>query len=63
MKKIQEQFIVNKKGEKKAVVLPIKEYEELLEDLRDLAIIAQRRDESTITFDELKKRLKKDGLL
>jgi len=63
MKKIQEQFIVNKKGEKKAVVLPIREYEELLEDLRDLAIIAQRRDESTITFDELKKRLKKDGLL
>jgi len=63
MKKIQEQFIVNKKGEKKAVVLPIKEYEELLEDLRDLAIIAQRQDESTITFDELKKRLKKDGLL
>ena len=63
MKKIQEQFIVNKKGERKAVVLPIREYEELLEDLRDLAIIAQRRDESTITFDELKKRLKKDGLL
>jgi len=63
MKRNQEQFIVNKKGERKAVVLPIREYEELLEDLRDLAIIAQRRDESTITFDELKKRLKKDGLL
>lgn len=45
------------------MIIPVEEYEELLEDIHDLAIIAERRDESTITFEELKKKLKKDGLL
>jgi hypothetical protein len=44
-------------------VIPVEEYEELLEDLHDLAIIAERKNETTINFDELKKRLKADGLL
>jgi PHD/YefM family antitoxin component YafN of YafNO toxin-antitoxin module len=63
VRKFQEQYIVDEKGQKTAVVLPVKEYQELLEDLHDLAIIAERRDESAITFKELKKRLEKDGLL
>ena len=63
MEKFQEQYIVDEKGQKTAVILPIEEYEELLEDLHDLAIIAERRDEPTITFEELKERLKEDGLL
>ncbi|MCD6506739.1 hypothetical protein J7M22_08960 [Candidatus Poribacteria bacterium] len=63
MKKFQEQYIVDEKGQKTAVILPVEEYEELLEDLHDLAIIAERRDEPTIPFEELKKRLKEDGLL
>ena len=63
MQEIKERYIVNTKGEKTAVVLPVEEYEELLEDLHDLAIIAERRDESTIPFEEIKKRLKKNGIL
>ncbi len=63
MGKFQEQYIVDQKGQKTAVVLPLQEYEELLEDLHDLAIIAERRDEAVISFEELKRRLKKDGLL
>ena len=63
MGKSQKQYIVDENGQKTAVVLPIEEYEELLEDLHDLAIIAERRDESAIDFKELKKRLKKDELL
>ena len=58
-----EQFIVNAKGQKTAVVIPVNEYEELLEDLHDLEIIAERRDEPTISFEDLKKRLKEDELL
>ena len=57
------QYLVNEKGKKTAVVLPIKEYEALQEDLHDLAIIAERKDEPTISFDELKQRLQKDGTL
>ena len=39
------QFVVNPKGKKTAVLLPIDEYEELLEDLHDLAAIAERRND------------------
>lgn len=57
------QFIVNEKGERTGVIVPFEEYEELLEDLHDLAVIAERRDEPTVPFEELKKKLHQDGLL
>jgi hypothetical protein len=34
------QYITNKKGAKTGVILSIKEYHELLEDLHDLAVVA-----------------------
>jgi PHD/YefM family antitoxin component YafN of YafNO toxin-antitoxin module len=61
--KTREQYVIDEKGQKKAVIIPVDEYKELLEDIHDLAVIAERRDEPTITFEELKKKLKKDGLL
>ncbi len=61
MKQLHTQFIVDELGKKTAVVLPRKDYEELLEDIHDLAVIAERKDEPTMSFDELKKRLKADG--
>ena len=57
------QYLVDESGHKTAVVLPVEEYEELLEDIHDLAIIAERKNESTTGFDQLKKRLEADGLL
>jgi prevent-host-death family protein len=57
------QYLVNERGQKTAVVLPIKEYESMQEDLHDLAVMAERRDEPVISFDELKERLERDGLL
>lgn len=57
------QFIVDESGIKKAIILPMEDYEELLEDIHDLAVIAERKDESTISFEDLKKRLKADGLI
>ena len=57
------QYLVNESGQKTAVVLPVEEYEELLEDIHDLVVIAERKDEPTTNFDELKKRLEADGLL
>jgi PHD/YefM family antitoxin component YafN of YafNO toxin-antitoxin module len=63
MARLEEQYVVDKEGQRRAIILPIEEYEELLEDLHDLAVIAERRDEPVIPFEELKKRLRKDGLL
>jgi PHD/YefM family antitoxin component YafN of YafNO toxin-antitoxin module len=57
--KFQKQYIIDENGQKTAVVLPIEEYEELLQDLYDLAIIAERRDEDEVPFEEMKEKLKK----
>ncbi len=57
------QFIIDESGEKKAVILSFEDYEELLEDIHDLAIIAERKNDPTISLEELKKRLKADGLI
>jgi PHD/YefM family antitoxin component YafN of YafNO toxin-antitoxin module len=51
------EYIV-KNGQPTAVILPIAEYEELLEDLHDLAVIARRKDEPTIPLAEVKRALK-----
>lgn len=39
-------------GERTAVVLPISDYEKLLEDLEDLAVVAERRGEPTIPHEQ-----------
>ena len=41
------QYVTNDTGEKTAVLLPIQEYETLMQDLDDLAAIADRRGEDT----------------
>lgn len=51
------QFIVDETGRKKGVVLTLKEYRELLEDLDDLATIAERKDEPVEPFEVVKTRL------
>ncbi len=63
MGNIQRKYIVDENGEKTEIILPINEYEELIEDLHDLAVIAERKDEPTISFDELKRKLQADGIL
>ena len=60
---LQAQYITDEKGNKTAVILPIEEFEELLEDFQDLAILAERRDEPTVPHEELVARLKRDGHL
>ena len=56
----QAQFVVNAEGKKTGVLLSVKQYEKLLEDLHDLAVIAARRDEEPITLEEMKRRLQQD---
>ncbi len=59
----KEKFIVDEKGKKKAVVLDIKDYEEMLEDIEDLKILAERKNEPCRSLEEVEKRLKKLGFL
>jgi PHD/YefM family antitoxin component YafN of YafNO toxin-antitoxin module len=57
------QYLTDEKGEKVAVVIPIADYEGLMEDVSDLACVAERRDEERISLEDLKKQLVADGLL
>ncbi len=59
----QAQYVIDEKGKKTGVLLSLKQYEKLMEDLHDLAIVAERKNEKSITLEELKRRLKKDGLI
>jgi hypothetical protein len=48
---------------KKTVTLPITEYEKLLEDLDDLAAVAERREEPTIPHERFKAELNRDRIV
>ena len=63
MDNVREQYLVDREGRRTAVLLAVDEYERLLEDLHDLAIVAERRDEESVRLEEMKRRLKQDGIL
>ncbi len=48
-------YLVDESGRKISVILAINEYRQLMEDLQDLAIIAERKDEPTESIREFKK--------
>ena len=63
MSAVPEKFIIDSKGKKTGVALSLRRYRKLMEDLHDLAVIAERRSEPTISLEEMKRRLKKNGRL
>jgi hypothetical protein len=63
IKKLKIEYVTNRKGEKTAVIVPIENFEELMEDIEDLAAVAERREEPTISHDQLVAELKQDGLI
>ena len=63
MSAAQEQYVTDTKGKKMGVILSLKRYQRLMEDLHDLAIVAERREEKAISLEDMKRRLKKDDIL
>ncbi|MFN8473806.1 MAG: hypothetical protein U0822_16570 [Anaerolineae bacterium] len=61
--KLDLQYITNEAGEKTAVILSMEQFQELLEDIEDLAAVAERREEPTIPHEDVVAGLKRDGLL
>jgi PHD/YefM family antitoxin component YafN of YafNO toxin-antitoxin module len=57
------QYLTDERGEKVAVVIPIADFDALMEDVADLACVAERRDEERISLEEVKKQLAADGLI
>jgi hypothetical protein len=63
VKQLELQYVTNDEGGKTAVILPIDQFQELIEDLEDLAVAAERRDEPTIPHKDLVAGLKRDGVI
>ena len=63
MSAVQEQYVTDTKGKKTGVILSLRRYQQLMEDLHDLAVVAERREEKPISLEEMKRRLKKDDIL
>ena len=55
-------YVVDDNGKRTDVILPVETYERLLEDLHDLTVVAKRRDEETVSADDVLRRLKDDGV-
>ena len=54
----REEYVVDTKGRRRKVLLDIKQYHELLEDLEDFRILIERKDEDTSPLEEVEARLK-----
>ena len=60
---MQLEYVTDTAGAKRAVILPIEVFYQLLEDLEDLAVAAERVNEPTIPHQTVIEELKSDGLL
>lgn len=56
-------YITDENGERTSVVLSMAEFRDLMEDIEDLAIVAERREEPSISHETLLKELGEDGLV
>ena len=63
VRKLHPEYVTDEEGHKKAVILPIEEFDELLEDVDDLACLAERRDEPTVPHEKVVEDLRRDGCL
>ena len=63
LRQLELNYVTNEAGEKTAVILPLDEFQELMEDIEDLAAVAERREEPSISHEHLLLELKRDGLL
>ena len=63
LEEIKPQYLTNDRGEKMAVVIAMADFQALLEDIEDLAAVAERREEPAISHEDFKAALKRDGFL
>ena len=63
VEKLHPQYLTDTTGRQTAVLLPLREYTGLLEDLDDLATVAERVDEPTVPHAKVVAELREDGYL
>lgn len=50
-------YITDSNGNKTTVILPVHEYQRIMDDLHDLAVVAERKEEHPVSMEEIKARL------
>ncbi len=63
VKTARDHFVLNREGKKTGVIVPLARYRRLLEDLHDLAVVAERRGEKPLSMAKMKRRLRAHGLV
>ena len=63
LKELHPQYIKDEKGRELFILLPAEKFQTLLEDIEDLAIALERRDEETISHTEILEELQQNGIL
>lgn len=56
-------FLVDDTGDKKAVLIDLRKYRDLWEDLYDTILAHERKDERRESFEAVQKRLRRKGKL
>ncbi len=57
------QFVVDDTGEKKAVLIDLSEWGEIWEDIYDALVSLSRKNESTVSWKELKAEMESDRIV
>ena len=60
-KTTEPEYIVDRRGRKTKVILPVKEYETMLEDLYDLRRAAEVRGEQSVPLETVRAELEQGG--
>ena len=63
IKNLHPEYITDAQGNKKSVVLSMSDFEELLEDIKDLEIVAERINEPTVSHEKIVAELKQNDIL
>ncbi len=63
IEQLHPQFITDEKGQRKSVILTMTDFQGLVHDIEDLAVVAERREESTTSHADFIKELRSSGLL
>ena len=62
VKGLRLQYVTDASGTRVSVLLPVDQFEELMEDIEDLAAVAARREEPLMSHKDVIEELRRDGL-
>lgn len=63
MKSAGLEYLLDSRGKKKAVIVPLAEYRRMMEDLHDLAVVADRQSGENLSMTKMERKLTRRRLI